>query len=33
VSTAELSPAEKDRISHRRQRLAAMAPAIVEALT
>ena len=33
VSTAELPPAEKDRISHRGKALVAMAPAIVDALT
>jgi XTP/dITP diphosphohydrolase len=33
VSTAELPPAEKDRISHRGRALTAMAPAIVAALT
>lgn len=33
VSTAELDPAEKDRISHRGRALTAMAPAIVAALT
>jgi XTP/dITP diphosphohydrolase len=32
VSTAELPPGEKDRISHRGKALTAMAPAIVEAL-
>jgi len=32
VSTAELSPAEKDRISHRGRALTAMAPLVVEAL-
>ena len=32
VSTAELDPAEKDRISHRGKALTAMAPAIVDAL-
>ena len=32
VSTAELPPAEKDRISHRGKALVAMAPAIVAAL-
>lgn len=33
VSTAELPPSEKDRISHRGKALVAMAPAIVDALT
>lgn len=33
VSTAELAPADKDRISHRGKALTAMAPAIVAALT
>ncbi|MET0931267.1 MAG: RdgB/HAM1 family non-canonical purine NTP pyrophosphatase [Aeromicrobium sp.] len=33
VSTAELPPGEKDRISHRGKALTAMAPAIVDALT
>jgi XTP/dITP diphosphohydrolase len=33
VSTAELPPGEKDRISHRGKALLAMAPAIVDALT
>ncbi|MCW2841886.1 MAG: rdgB [Aeromicrobium sp.] len=32
VSTAELPPAEKDRISHRGRALTAMAPVIVEAM-
>ena len=32
VSTAELEPAEKDRISHRGQALVALAPAVVEVL-
>jgi XTP/dITP diphosphohydrolase len=32
VSTAELSPAEKDRISHRGKALTAMAPVIADAL-
>jgi XTP/dITP diphosphohydrolase len=32
VSTAELPPGEKDRISHRGKALTAMAPAIVDAL-
>ncbi|MRJ78213.1 RdgB/HAM1 family non-canonical purine NTP pyrophosphatase [Aeromicrobium sp. SMF47] len=33
VSTAELDPADKDRISHRGKALAAIAPAVVAALT
>lgn len=33
VSTAELPPEEKDRISHRGKALVAMAPAIADALT
>jgi XTP/dITP diphosphohydrolase len=33
VSTAELAPADKDRISHRGKALTAMAPTIVDALT
>lgn len=33
VSTAQLSPAEKDRISHRGKALHAMAPHVVDALT
>jgi XTP/dITP diphosphohydrolase len=32
VSTAELPPAEKDRISHRGKALVAIAPAVVDAL-
>jgi XTP/dITP diphosphohydrolase len=33
VSTAELPPEEKDRISHRGKALVAIAPAVVEALS